>query len=443
VERVIDAVRMRQRAVQIEARGVTRGREENVETYRAVEVLVELGAAGASTWLLGSGFVVRPEAVVTAAHNLGDLADEDNPGIWVRDLNGQEWPAIEVLACSAQLDLAMISVPGIGRELEPCRLGRVDRERVFVVPDVVAVGFPGFKEAPEKPKAQRRQSAQADGWIPTAENYSGGELIFKLRQWPPQVTMSSPWQGFSGSGVVAAERLIGVAIEHRPAEGPGVLTVRSLSALAGLPASRRESFAATLGVEDLASLPLVEAEREPAEHPAFTLSEPGLRMRIDRLGRFVRRTRSGTVTFGTASGPDGVLGYGEGAVLQVTLENASLAGEIISAVDVEVREYDPSFTAGYPTIPLPGLHLEVPVSAIEEPLALDELADLDGAVPVLNRQLALDPAGGPTAHHTLNFSVVAISAGLWKLAVRARYATLARPDDVREATSDSFYVVKA
>jgi hypothetical protein len=149
------------------------------------------------------------------------------------------------------------------------------------------------------------------------------------------------------------------------------------------------------------------------------------------------------VTFGQTDGPKGTQVFGEGALLQITLENESAFGAVVSSVDLEIRDHDPSYRAGYATIPLRrGLHLEVPVSRIEHPLELGEQADLDGTVTILDRQLTLDPAGGPTAHHTIDFSVLATLPGLWKLVVRARYVLLGEQDDLHDAVSDVFLVAK-
>jgi hypothetical protein len=181
-----------------------------METYRAVEVLADVQRS-TRPWLLGSGFLLRPEVVVTAAHVVGSVVEAGIASIWVRDLHQREYPA-RLCAHDEALDLAVLAVPGLGASLDPFRIASVDREFAGVIPDVLGVGFPGFKHAPEKPKAKRRQAAQADGWIPTAENCGDGKLVLKLRIAPPEISPGSPWEGFSGAGIVVDDRLVGIAI---------------------------------------------------------------------------------------------------------------------------------------------------------------------------------------------------------------------------------------
>ena len=387
------------------------------------------------SWLLGSGFVLRDSVVVTAGHVLGTYDEARAATIWIRDLHAIEWSA-HLRAYDTDLDIAVLEVPGLGESLGAFPLGDVDRERARVISDVLAVGFPGFKAAPEKPVALRRQAAQADGWIPTAENYGGGELVFKLRVAPPQISPGSPWAGFSGAGVVVDEHLVGVVNIHRSSEGPGSLTVRPIAAIAALPCESRYAFAAAFGGASLESLHTLPADRPPRP------SEPQLRVRLDRVRKFTRPNRAGTTVFGMHPARKGTEIFGEGALIQATLENGYPEGAVVSSLDVIVLERDQSFIAEYPVIRMPGLHLEVPLSVIAKPLSLDVLAELDGSVPVTSMQLALNPAGQVTAHHTIDFGIVATEPGLWKLALRARYFKRSTPGQVNESESDSFYLAK-
>jgi len=407
-----------------------------METYRAVEIIADVHRSAGSSWLLGSGFLLRGAVVVSAAHVAGTAAEAQGASIWVRDLHAREWPA-KLRAYDETLDLAVFEVPGLGESLDEFRIAAVDREQAGVVRDVLAVGFPGFKDAPEKPTAKRRQAAQADGWIPTAENYGGGELIFKLRVAPPEISPGSPWAGFSGAGVVVDERLVGIVIEHRSSEGPGSLTVRPVAALATASQETRGTFVAACGGIDFGALESISV----AAGAGFP-SRPQLRVRIDRVRRFARRSRSGATTFGTLAAPGGALAYGEGAFVQATLENGSSNSAIVSSLDVVVQAHDPSFVAQYPVIRIPRLHLEVPLTVIAEPFRLDALADLDGGIAVTSTQIALDPAGQATAHHTVDFGVVAAASGLWKLALRARHFSPQDPAQIYDVQSDSFYVAK-
>jgi CHAT domain-containing protein/tetratricopeptide (TPR) repeat protein len=247
----------------------------SVEVARAVEVLHDQRASKRPRWLLGSGFVVRSETVLTAAHNLGDTDGLIAGSTWVRDIEGHEWKVSELLAIDRELDIGAIHVPGLACGLAQIGLGSVGRSTIDIVRDVTSVGFPGYKEAPEKPKVQRRQPAQPFGFIPTAENASGGELILKLEagQPPPLEAAVSPWAGLSGAGVLVADRLIGVVIEHRLSEGLGSLTVRALGDLESLPARARAEFCISLGVADLEGLPIVNPGRDKVGYPIEELLE--------------------------------------------------------------------------------------------------------------------------------------------------------------------------
>ena len=410
-----------------------------MDTYRAVEVLVDVGVESPGRWQLGSGFVFAPGQVLTAAHVVTDARADATPQVWVRDLHGREWPA-SVTACDSSADAAALEVPGLAPNLPVSRIGRVDRERVGVVEGVTGVGFPGFKTAPEKPKALRRQPGQADGWVPTSENYSGGELAFKLRAVPERVRRGSPWEGFSGSGVFVGDVLLGVAVTHRPGEGPGSLTVCPVTSFARMSPSGGVSF---LEVMPGLSPDRVETVTPGPYDDSVYPTGPQVGVRVDRLLRYTRRDPVGLVVFGTLTLPDELVAYGEGVRIQATVENGSRAPAVVTTLDAVVLGYDSTFVGEYPTTrPANPYHLEVPRSVRGEPVVLDQLTALDEEAPVSETQLALDPAGEATAHHTLDFTVVAGARGLWTLALRAHYVDPARPGELHEARSEPFRVVK-
>jgi hypothetical protein len=114
---------------------------------------------------------------------------------------------------------------------------------------------------------------------------------------------------------------------------------------------------------------------------------------------------------------------------------------VIISLDLVVISRDSSFVADYAQIMLPNQHLEVPLSVVAEPIHLDEIAEWDG-VAVSATQIALDPAGRPTAHHSLDFSVVAAAPGLWAIALRARHLDPRSPEDVHEVESEQIQIVK-
>jgi len=257
-----------------------------MESIRVVEVLHDRGELAHPRWLLGSGFVVKSGFVITAAHNIGSTASECGPvRSFVRTLDGIEW-AGTCVARSDEIDLALLAVPEI--KVSSVRLARVDRSRIDVVRDVMAVGFPNYKYADERPIAERRQPAQPVGSIPTIEDSSGGHLTLKIEAGepaPPSPSGDSPWQGLSGAGVVVGSALVGVVIEHHLAEGLGALRIVPLTKLQELGGVERAHFCAILGIEDPEQLPIVGDPEEGDEvlkrivgdlHDLITLSEQGL-----------------------------------------------------------------------------------------------------------------------------------------------------------------------
>ncbi len=200
--------------------------------------------------------------VVTAAHNLGTSTEECGPeGTTVRTLDGGEHEVVTVLARSDEVDLAVLAVPGLAAD--PVEIGQIDRSHIDVIHDVTAIGFPNYKYAPEKPATTRRQPAQPVGSVPTAESLSAGTLVLKIEDLgPAAVQEGSPWEGLSGAAVLVGERLLGVVIEHRLAEGLGALHFVPFSALATLQEREQALFCAVLGILNLGNLP--RANKAPA-----------------------------------------------------------------------------------------------------------------------------------------------------------------------------------
>jgi hypothetical protein len=230
-----------------------------------VEVLHDRGQGRSSRWALGSGFVLRTNVVVTAAHNLGDSPDECGPeGTTVRTMDGEEHEVVSVMARSDVIDMAVLAVPGLAAE--PIEIGQVDRSRIDVVHNVMAVGFPNYKYAADKPARLRRQPAQPVGMVPTTESYTSGTLVLKLEDaGPAPVDNGSPWEGLSGAGVFVEERLLGVVIEHRFAEGLCTLHFVPFSSLLTLTEHEQALFCAVLGILNLKALPHANGSPTPID----------------------------------------------------------------------------------------------------------------------------------------------------------------------------------
>jgi tetratricopeptide (TPR) repeat protein len=215
-----------------------------------IQVLSNFGTEAKPDWSVGSGFVVGEDLVLTAAHNIGSgellvrwPGTEEQPG--------EELSVSELLAGEPNLvDLALLTVPGLGGPVEPTRYGDVVMDRAAVVSDCWAIGFPRYKEQSGQAKP-RRLSAHINGTIATGENMeyrsegagsAGRRLTLQVTNRPldappiPNLIRESPWQGMSGSVVFAKGSphhiVIGVITEHHPPGGTSQLTVVPISAIA-------------------------------------------------------------------------------------------------------------------------------------------------------------------------------------------------------------------
>lgn len=261
-----------------------------MESSRVVEVLHDRGEALSPRWLLGSGFVVKQSVVVTAAHNLGNAPSERGPeGTVVRCLDGTEHPAAGVLARNDGIDLAILAVPGL--TAESISLGQIDRKRIEVIREVMAAGFPNYKYAKSKPKKLQRQPAQPVGSVATVEDLSGGALTLKLESGEPApvpTAQGSPWEGLSGAGVIVGDLLLGVAIEHHPAEGLGALRFVPFTRLAELPEVDRLLFSTILGIDDPLKLPAINYEPDKEALPSPVENDLKEITRLEAQGLLLR-----------------------------------------------------------------------------------------------------------------------------------------------------------
>jgi hypothetical protein len=200
----------------------------------------------------GSGYRVRPGAVLTAAHVIADAAavrvrfDADLPG---------EWTA-SVTSCwiDRRSDLAVLSIAP--RDGEPAvavaRFGRIGAGQGAVLAIRMA-GFPRFKLKGGDAAGKYRDSHQADGSVAVLSNWREGTLEVTVpapeRDPDPAV---SPWEGMSGAAVWAGDRIVGVIAAHHRADGLGRLAAARLDvAVADLGPGRRAELRALLGLPEV------------------------------------------------------------------------------------------------------------------------------------------------------------------------------------------------
>ncbi|MFB7665734.1 NACHT domain-containing protein [Kitasatospora sp. NPDC056138] len=159
----------------------------------------------------GSGYLLAPRLVLTAAHLLGGGPVEAAvPG-------GTGWAGCSVLwrrgSPDAALLLAERDLVSTGRG-EPVRWGRIDGPAP--VPGCHLTGFP----AVERDGNGRLDSTQVLGTLTPGSGLTGGGPAFVLGQAPPTALRDpdSPWAGLSGAGVVHLGRLLGITVRDRRPE---------------------------------------------------------------------------------------------------------------------------------------------------------------------------------------------------------------------------------
>ena len=204
-----------------------------LETWRVAQIVVDRGPG--SNGSRGSGYLVAPGLVLTAAHVVaGAGAVRVRLDVGQRtevDVSSERWWADP--EGSNGTDLAVVTIPAeatAGRDVEPARFGRVSGGMAVLA--VRASGFPGFKlHRSAGGQGVFRDLEQVSGHAPVAANRRQGTLAVYLDDPAPAAPEPgdpSPWAGMSGAAVWAAGRIIGVVAEHHPGEGTGRLTSRRI-----------------------------------------------------------------------------------------------------------------------------------------------------------------------------------------------------------------------
>jgi hypothetical protein len=205
------------------------------DPWRVAQIAVEHGPT--QDGFKGSGYLVAPGRVLTAAHVLdGGSAVRIRLDVGQRsqiEVEAETWWADPAGADGT--DLAVIIIPEdvtAERSFEPARFGCIS-DCAAVVP-VSASGFPLFKLR-DKTDAGRhkvfRDFEQVTAHAPVAANRRHHTLAVYLDDpspRPPSDPGSSPWEGMSGAAVWAADRIVGVIAENHHDEGTGRLTAHRI-----------------------------------------------------------------------------------------------------------------------------------------------------------------------------------------------------------------------
>ncbi|SMD24002.1 trypsin-like peptidase domain-containing protein [Lentzea albidocapillata] len=168
----------------------------------------------------GSGYRVRADAVLTAAHVVVGASsvrirfEPDLPGERVFD--AVSWWADPVS------DIAVVTIaPHRGETVAQVRFGRIE-DRAAVL-SVEAVGFPLWKMRTDADGKRYRDSAHAHGTVAVLSNWREGTLEVVVEPAAAVAGEASPWQGMSGATLWANGHIVGVIAKHHPGDGLGRL----------------------------------------------------------------------------------------------------------------------------------------------------------------------------------------------------------------------------
>lgn len=196
------------------------------EPERVVQLFVEKPA------LVGSGYLVGPGLVLTAAHLLVD----GGPCRIIAGIPPAPKREYIVNADDATPDVdADISVLRVDPELGSAplsRFGRVRRGAGQV--EAEAIGFPRWKlRDREDDRSPYRDVYTAFGTVSALDNAREDTLEFTTRATPERDPDRgrSAWEGMSGAAVWVRGSIVGVVTEHHAAEGMSMLACRPLTAI--------------------------------------------------------------------------------------------------------------------------------------------------------------------------------------------------------------------
>lgn len=190
-----------------------------LDACRIAEIIV---SRTDDTLYRGSGYLIAARTVLTARHVVANAAhvivrfNADREDMW-EALAATEW-------AGDNYDLAILTLATEG----PNAVRAAGFAQVGDGCDEIAVhtaGFPKWKMRPEPGGTQFRELHHASGTVAPISNRRTGTLEITLRA-PAESTEpdSSQWEAMSGAAVWAKDRIIGVVVEHHPAEGAGRLT---------------------------------------------------------------------------------------------------------------------------------------------------------------------------------------------------------------------------
>ncbi|MGC5664538.1 tetratricopeptide repeat protein [Micromonospora sp. WMMD723] len=249
-----------------------RGRWEALAAHRVAEVIVVREDGSARR---GSGYRIRDDLVLTAAHVVAGGADvtvrfdAEQPG---------EWSAPGMVAwCDPAADVALVRLARVdGVSVVPVRFGRLTATAQRVSAQVV--GFPRWKLRRASDGVLVREAHHAVGSIAGLSNPKSQTLEIRVDQPGEDPDPGvSPWEAMSGAAVWVSGCVVGVVSAHHRREGLGFLTaVRIESCFSG-----QDGPGEILG---LGSGPLVDVLAEDGEIPERVIADPAAVDLVLRIG---------------------------------------------------------------------------------------------------------------------------------------------------------------
>ncbi|MFH8738892.1 aKG-HExxH-type peptide beta-hydroxylase [Streptomyces sp. NPDC017964] len=200
--------------------------EHGLLPERAVEIIVTLptgGAGSSSSGRRGSGYLLSPGKVLTAAHVVDGAASvqvrfqADRPGEWT--------VSADVVWRHTGIDVAVLGFPvrpgGAEEAVSPVSFGRLGERDITV--RCTALGFPRFKLRRDANGSYFRDAEHVDATCAILANRRAGTLDLKVGS--PPADDPDPgrdaWEGISGAAVFCNRHLVGVITCHHRADGPG------------------------------------------------------------------------------------------------------------------------------------------------------------------------------------------------------------------------------
>ncbi|MFI0977511.1 trypsin-like peptidase domain-containing protein [Streptomyces sp. NPDC021093] len=206
---------------------------------RVAEVVVASADGGRGR--RGSGYLVAPGRVLTAAHVVDGASD-----IRVRfeaDRPGERTFTAAVEWQHRGIDVAVLAVPDDGSDVTTVSYGRLGEHDAVV--RCTAVGFPRFKLRTDSDGSRFRDAEHIHASCAALSNRREGTLDLGVDPPPAEDPAAGrdSWEGMSGAAVFSGGHLMGVVTRHHLSDGPGRIA-----------AGRVDRWAEALTPDELTSL---------------------------------------------------------------------------------------------------------------------------------------------------------------------------------------------